>query len=707
MPLRVFILSLFVLCVSCKSGAQPFVVYQQGTVTPQVMAEDASLKALASDFAVQFEKATGTKPVVVASAEVQTPVIVLSLKKAASHGFSIMQKGNSVTIEGNDANDVSAGIAYFFAEYAGRLITEDYNLKVKEIVVPDGLEYRQEYAFEYREPYFPESFSADFRKWNNTQTLDDTWALWGHNIGKKIKVTEPMYALVNGQRTDEQLCFSSQELETALASFISNTVTKGHSHKFMVMPYDNTMVCLCSKCKAKGNTKNNAGPAVFSLMNKLAKQFPEQEFFSTAYMTTEKAPGFRLEPNAGIMISTMPFQKGVVIEKSPTQGKVDKTFADWKKVTDKLYLWDYAINFDNYFDAYPTLLIAQQNLKYYKKLGVKGVFMHGNETDYSAFGDLKAYIYAQLLQNPDIDVQKHIKLFFDNKYPAVSNLLYNYYMAVEQRALKSVKPLDIYGGIVQSYKKYLDDAELKTFYEALADKAATLDEKEQAKLNPLLASLAFQRLEVMRTNAFEGNGYGNYNYDDGTAKIKPQVSALLNALRNYANTAKLDVYNEQGFSISGYYSQWEKNILQPGYKSFFYGKKIRSKYEPEEDYPNIQLLNDGNIGFNDYYTNWFIATKNSISIEVEPKDVKGAKVIEMSFLEDTRHNIHLPEKVKVTIGGRKYEALIPVTNRTDIHKVTVILPVEIKPEDKLIIIEVIKNKEYKNKSVACDEVYFK
>ena len=376
-------------------------------------------------------------------------------------------------------------------------------------------------------------------------------------------------------------------------------------------------------------------------------------------------------------------------------------------MTDKIYLWDYAINFDNYFDAYPTLLIAQQNLKYYKKLGVQGVFMHGNEEGYSAFGDLKAYIYAQLLQNPDIDVQKHIKLFFENKYPAVSSLLYDYYIKIEQRALQSVKPLDIYGGISQSYKKYLDDAELKTFYEALADKAATLDEKEQAMLNPLLASLAFQRLEVMRTNGFEANGYGDYNYDDGSVKIKPQVSQLLNAFEKYAKTAKLNVYNEQGFNIFDYYKQWENNIIKPGYKSLFYGKPIRSRFEPEEDYPNVQILNDGNIGFNDYYNNWFIATRNSIALEVQAKDVKGAKVVEMSFLKDVRHKIFLPEKVTVKIDGRKYEAFVPMNDRLDMHKVTVSIPIEIKHDDKLILIEVTKYKEYKNKSVACDEVYFK
>ena len=703
MPVKVIILSLLLMCTSCKSSGQPFVVYKQGTVTPVIMA-DGELAALASDFALQFEAVTGTKPPIVGSASSQAPVIVLSLSKNTD-GFSILQKGNKLLIEGKTANDVAAGIAWLFAEYAGRLVTDDLAAPVKEITLPKGMRYRQENAFSYREPFFPDNVDPAFRKWNNTQTLEEVWALWGHNIGKVIKVTPAMYATVDGELTKEQLCFSSTELEAALAGFVRNNAADGQRHKFMVMPDDNNMVCECARCRAMGNTKDNAGPAVFSLINRLAKQFPEQDFFSTAYATTEKAPDFSLERNAGIMISTMPFPKGVIIENSEARDKAGKIFSDWKKVTGKIYLWDYAVNFDNYFDAYPTLLIAQQNLKYYKKQGVSGIFMHGNEEGYSAFGDLKAYIYAQLLQDLDSDVKKHIKIFFDTKYPTVSSLLYDYYVGIEERTFQSVKPLDIYGGMSQSYKKYLDDAQLKAFYDALIDKTVSMGNEEKERLSPLLASLAFQQLEVMRTNAFEANGYADYNYDDGTAKMKPRVGDLLDALQKYAGGPKLTTYSELGFTVADYCTQWQKNIISPRYKSLFYGKAIRSSSGADEEYPDARMLNDGNIGLNDYFNNWYIA--DSISIGLKAPDVKGAKIIGIGFLEDVRHKIFLPEKVLVTIDGRNYEAVVPSTGEKGIHRVTISLPVEIRPEDKMIHIEVLKNKEHKNRSVACDEVYFK
>lgn len=698
---RFLILFCLMLCTSCKSDAQPFAVFRQGSVQP-VIAADPSLTTLGNDFKQAFEKATGSMLSVSGSG----PIIELRLVKHDTPFYSIEQKDNRVIISGSSENEVAAGISYFFSEYAGIIIGETYKLGVKEIIVPKGLSYRSELAFEYREPYFPDNFNAGFRKWNTTQTLEENWALWGHNIGKAVKVIPAMYAVVNGKPNEEQFCFSSPELEQELINFIDRSRREDPArNKFMIMPNDNNFVCHCNKCQAVGNTKTNASPAVFSLLNRLAKKFPEQQFFSTAYITTAQPPVFALEKNTGVMISTMPFQKGVVIGKSATESKINKTVTDWKKVADKIYLWDYAVNFDNYFDAYPTLLIAQQNLKYYKKLGVTGVFMHGSEEYYSAFGGLKAYIYAQLLQNTDIDIDKHIKRYFENKYPAVSDLLYGYYTGIEKRAFESVRTLDIYGGINQSYKKYLDDKQLKDFYEALSAKAATLSLPEQKRLSPLLASLALQRLEVMRTNAFESNGYGTYNYDNATVKLSPKVSELMNSLKQYSAQAGITMYNESGFTVTGYIQQWQDNIIAAEYKNWFYGKKMQSRFEPEEDYPNVSMLNDGNIGFSDYYNNWFIAVKNTISVEVNVTDVKNARTVEMAFLNDTRHNIYLPEKVIVSVSGRKYEAI--VTTVRNLSKSKIVLPFELKPEDKLITIEVIKQKAYKNKSVACDEIYFK
>jgi hypothetical protein len=683
-------------------------VYQQGVAVPEIIA-DKGLEQLAADFITPFQNITGVRPVVVAKPSKEAKaVIYLKLEEPTKQDkFTIIQNSNSLTIKGYSTQGLQSAIGYFFAEYAGRLPVGAAAVPVKQILVPQRLNYTQTFAFEYREPYFPDNFKPEFVKWNNTHTLEETWGVWGHNINKAIKVIPAMHAIVDGKPNEAQLCFSSDELERAIIGYISKQIKENPSRtKFMVMPDDNGLVCMCDRCRAKGNNKTYASPAVFSLLNKLAKQFPKQQFFGTAYVTTQLPPHFKLEPNAGVMVSTMAFPKGVVIEKSAAKRKVESTFSSWKKVTDKIYLWDYAINFDNYFDAYPTLKIAQQNLKYYQQLGVTGVFMQGSEDRYSTFADVKAYVYAQLLQNPNIDVDKYIRLFFESKYPAVSSLLYDYYIDLENKALESVKVLDIYGGIIPSIKKYLDDAKLTAFYKALADKAATLTPQEQQQLNPLLASLAFQQLEVMRVNAFEDNGYGIYNYNDGTATVKPEVKQLLDKLAGYAAKAGISVYNESGATVAEYINAWEKDIINVQYKNLLYAKRIKSRFEPDEDYSDIKMLNDGNVGFGDYYNNWFISPKKNIIIEVDAADVTGAETLEITFLEDRRHNIYAPEKVVVTFKDKRWEAkVVTFSSYGKIIKFKAVMPVEFTPADGTIIIEAVRQNI--NGSIACDEIFFK
>jgi hypothetical protein len=668
-----------------------------------VVFTDNRLKPLADSFCIQFEAATGIKlePVQKATAGAKS-IIQLSLSASVEGDcFEFRQEDNTIGIVAQDIAGMEQGIRYFFTHYMSKDSTQ--------ITIPMGLEYNHMYAFEYREPYFPDNFKAQFRKDNATQTLEETWGLWGHNIGKAITVSPKMLAQVNGKVSEEQFCFSSLELYDALKGFIKKQIADSPRRtKFMVMPNDNDIVCQCDRCHALGNTKTNASPAVYTLLNKLAKDFPKQEFFSTAYITTQTPPPFKTASNAGVMISTMAFPKGIVLEESNKKDLVDNTFSGWKKVTDKIYLWDYAVNFDNYFKAYPTVAIAQKNLQYYKKLGVTGVFMQGSEDMYSAYADLKCYLYAQLMQDTDIDVKDYTRRFFEGKYPSVANLLTGYYTAIEERALASNKVLDIYGGMDQTRKKYLDEKEFDDFYTALYLKSQTIDKKEFEALKPLLVSLTFIKLELMRTNGIGTNGYATIAVQDKDAVINPQVKELLERLSAFSTATGIKVYNESGYTVADYLKYWRTEIVIKPYKNLLFGKKLSFINEPDEDYASIKMFTDGAVGFQDYYNNWLLSTANSLKVAVNTDDVKGAKAIEMSFLNDTRHKIYLPERVVVMIEGRKFEVKVSsAINNDSPSKYRVIVPIELLPEDKTITIEVIKQDNYRNRSTTCDEIFFK
>ena len=695
--LRKAVIIVFFLCISCNSRATDFIAYKKDSIVPAVVFTNAGLEASADYFCSEFGKATGIRIQPAQQPVTNAGVIIqLNLEDKVKGGyFELKQKDNVLSIIAQDVRGMELGIQYFFMHFMSKDKTE--------IKIPIGLDYSHSYAFEYREPYFPDNFKVQFRKENATQTLEETWGLWGHNIGKVIAHSDKMMAQVNGKVNGEQFCFSSPELFAALKTFIKiQTEDTGHT-KFMITPNDNDIVCQCKRCKAMGNTKTNASPAVYTLLNNLAAEFPKLQFFSTAYVTTQTPPPFKTAPNTGVMISTMAFPKGVVLEQSNKKAFVEDTFTGWKKVTDKIYLWDYAVNFDNYFEAYPTVSIAQKNLQYYKKLGVTGVFMHGSEEYYSAFADLKCYLYAQLLQDTQIDVKDYARRFLESKYPSVANLLSRYYATIEDKALGSNKPLDIYGGINQPRKKYLDEKELDDFYAALYEKSLIIDKQEAESLKPLLASMAFMKLELMRTNGIGVNGYVS---EPGTP-IDPRVNALLENLNAFSASAGIKIYNESLFTIADYIRFWHTEILPKRYKNLLFGKKANFINEPDEEYANVKMLTDGAIGFQDYYNNWLISTANPLKVAVSADDVKGAKTIELSFLNDPRHKIYFPDKVIVMIEGRKFETKVKSAVNDNVpSKCHVTIPVEVLQGDKTIIIEVVKQEDFKKKSTACDEIFF-
>ncbi|MCR5862423.1 DUF4838 domain-containing protein [Flavobacterium sp. J372] len=709
---RFVILLLYAISCGCNSQPADFRLFSKGILVPEVVFVNSELKGAAENFCRFFEEATGQRLVPsVKATQVAGAIITIALNRdiePAGH-FRIIQQDNKISIEGESRDDIDSGIRYFFSHFVHvEPVSEGVKStrQVNEIVIPSGLQYVQQYAFEYREPYFPDNFLPEFRQWNNTHTLEENWGLWGHNIGKAIKITHPMYATVDGVKNDEQLCFSSPELEDALIAFIEQKQAENPSQdKFMVMPNDNGMVCLCDKCKAAGNTKSNASPAVFTLLNSLAENFPSKEFFSTAYITTQSSPNFKLAANTSVMISTMQFPKGVVIEKSNRRAGIERTFADWRAVTKKIYLWDYAVNFDNYFDAYPTVKIAQQNLKFYKKQGVTGVFMHGSEENYSSFSSVKCYLYAQLLQDLDADIDKLTKDFYIRRYPAAADLLSSYYLSLETSALQSPRQLDIYGGIVQSEKKYLDADSFTDFYNKLTDRLKLLSQSEAVSIKPLLASFTFQRLELMRTKGLGEGGYGTLN--GNTLKVTPQADILLDRLANLSSEAGIKVVNESGLTITDYIRSWRRDITPGTYRNLYYGKKLKFTGTPDEEYADISMLTDGATGFTDYYNNWLLSTASELAVEVNADEVRNLNYIEMGFLNDPRHNIYFPEKVIVTINDRKYEAVIAADGNKKPAKKSVKIPVTLLPADKTITIQTVKQQNFARKSVACDEVCFK
>lgn len=700
--------------MSCDASNKEHIIYAENQIKPVIYTQNSEVLTRELKLITQlFAQQTGYQPQLINSISAdQKSIIVLELvekiEDKQNSGFKFTHTHNKLVITAVNAKELNYAIRYFFATYAKK--TKNSQSLIKKITIPENLNYVNTPDFEYREPYFPLNQKEDFRLEYTTDNLEETWGLWGHNIRKVIALTPDMLAEIESEIFDEQLCFSSVELEKALTLYIKNKINDNPElTRYMIMPDDNAIVCLCDQCQELGNTGSNASPAVFSFLNKIAAKFPKQEFFSTAYVTTKQPPKqLELASNIGVMLSTMDFPKAVVLEHSKKFPLVQQTLNDWKALTDKIYLWDYAINFDSYFESYPTLSIAQKNLQYYKKQNIKGIFMQGNEDSYSAFEDLKCHLYAQLLRDTDINLKAEIKSFFDKKHPTLSNLLFAYYAKIESNALLSNRELDIYGGIAQAKKKYLNHREFTVFYDNLLTKIATLPEQEAKEIQKLLLALTFQKLEMARTSSIGEEGYAVFEKDNRIATTKKDIIQAVERLEKLSKETKINVYSELGFSLENYISLWKTELLNKEYQNLLFGKKLKAITELDEDYADTRLLTDGTIGFNDYFNNWMLVTVAAdLKLSIDAEGLYETKIIEISFLNNPKRRIYLPEEVEIDIDGRLYNAIIDLESAANDSRYTLRIPVELTASDKNIDIKITKQPGLTSKSIACDEVVFK
>lgn len=404
-------------------------------------------------------------------------------------------------------------------------------------------------VFEYRSIYSPENNSKEFRKHYGTNHVDYDWDLWGHGM-KKIAADAPdeVYAKVDGTLHKEQFCFSSEKLYKLTTDYIIDQYGEGtadYSARICIMPQDNKVACTCSKCTKAGNTPGNATPAVTNMLCRLAKQFPRHRFYTSAYNSTLQVPNRPLPPNVGVWVSASRFQLRVNPEQSKGYSEMRQMLTDWRQVTPNIYVWDYARNFNDYLSPFPCLHVMQSRFRFYREMGVKGIFINGSGYDYSSFDDVQSAVLAMLMDDPDIDVNHAVSEYFKAHYPITHDLLDDYYSTLEQRTVETNHHLPLYS----ENMKELTDSYLKpeefTEWRARLDKASKQTKGEERKrLNYLLTALSYTQLRLLEEKCLPQD-----------IDLQGEMVAVL---KGHAELKEMKVFSESGGSIAEYLRKYRK-----------------------------------------------------------------------------------------------------------------------------------------------------
>jgi hypothetical protein len=436
----------------------------------------------------------------------------LDISSFGDDGFVIRTKGPHLILSGGKQRGTLYAVYTFLEDYLG---CRWYSSKVSRIprqenISLSSIDVTQKPLLEYREPFYSDAFDGDWAARNkangNSARLEERHGgkvRYSHFVHTFYSLVPPdkyfgehpeYFALVKGERRRDnaQLCLTNPEVVRIVVEGVKRWIAQDpEANIYSVSQNDCGGWCECPDCKALDDREESHMGSLLTFVNQVAgeieKEHPDKAIDTLAYQYTRKPPKtVRPRRNVIIRLCSIECCFSHPLESCPTNASFREDAAGWAKVAPRLYVWDYVTNFGNYVMPYPNLDVLKSNIQFFVKHNVKGIFEQGN---YSGGGggemaELRAYILAKLLWNPDADVEALKRDFLEGYYGKAAPPIARYIEMIHKKVRDENIHVHIWTGPNAAY--FSDDI--------LAQAEALFDEAEKLAENPEI----LRRVEIAR-----------------------------------------------------------------------------------------------------------------------------------------------------------------------------------------------------------------
>lgn len=390
--------------------------------------------------------------------------IDIDFEALGREGFVIRTAPPHLIIAGGRPRGTLYGVYAFLEEHLGcRWFTPEVSHIPRIAPLEIGaIDAHQVPDLEYREAFFKRALDPD---WAARNRLNSSFAELGPEHGGKVTYypfvhtfytlippeehfeTHPeWFAEVDGERTlvgryrRAQICLTNEEVIAESIRVVRQWI-EDHPEAtiFSVSQNDGPGGwCECTNCAAVEAEQGgaHAAPIIYfvnRIADAVAEDYPHVAIDTLAYSYSLKAPkDLKPRPNVIIRMTTGAcVSHAIGDEKCEKNAGMRQTIQDWFRLTDRIYIWDYIVNFRQYLLPFPNLHTLQPNLQFFVDHGVRGVFEQGSgDVLDSDMAPLKGYLVAKLLWNPDYDVDRAMTEFLEAYYGAAAAPIRAYIDAV-------------------------------------------------------------------------------------------------------------------------------------------------------------------------------------------------------------------------------------------------------------------------------------
>lgn len=533
--------------------------------------------------------------------------------------------------------------------------TETYIPKVTQLTFAKNTTTLHQPSFDYRALLYPDCYDEDFRDWHKLDWHVDDFGIWGHSFSilvpakEYFKTNPKLFALYEGERNTESLCMSNDTVvdlvEKKMAQIIAQ---KPNAQFYSVSQNDDVVYCECTQCRALNKKYGGPQGSFYYFLNKIAVHFPKTKITTLAYLHTFKPPvNLKIEPNIYTIFCPIELNRGTAITTQNSPSFI-KTLENWSITSPHLFLWDYTVQFSNYMSPFPNLEAFQSNYKLFKKNKVKGLFVQGYSDIPGDLSELRQYLLAKLMWNTDIDVEATTADFLRGFYGKGAPFVSKYLNLLQVNQKKSNAYLDLYSGPVEARNTFLTPEAIDQ-YDQLLEQASNAVENDavlQSRVQKLRLALEYAYFE--QSKFYGKNQHGMFYVNSkGDKEVKEGLTERVLNFTKACNQFGIYELSEGGLSPDNYYKQWLE-ICKNSVTHLGEDLKVNFITQPSDEFKGKGSygLVDGNRGYKDFNINWIGWYENNPEIELETKKL-DFNIVKLNFLNDQRHWIFLPKKIKV------------------------------------------------------------
>lgn len=313
------------------------------------------------------------------------------------------------------------------------------------------------------------------------------------------------YSLLDGQRTADraQLCLSNPDVLRIVTERIRKKIRELPEYLiYDVSQNDWSNPCECPPCQAIVDREGSQSGPVIQFVNQVADtvkaEFPGKFIGTLAYSYTRKPPR-TLKPRDNVVVRFCSieccFSHDFV--NCPENKSFVADMKGWAAIAPHLYIWDYVVNFSHYVMPYPNFRVLQPNIQFFRDHKAIGIMEQAAyQCRGGEFAELRSYLIAKLLWNPETEVEPIISDFMHGYYGRAGQYVRAYFDLLHNRLTPDTH---IHLGLQHDDKLFSDDFVRQA--ESLFDQAEVVADTEDIRQRVELARLPIMYLKCKRNPA--------------------------------------------------------------------------------------------------------------------------------------------------------------------------------------------------------------